>query len=461
MHDSTTNAHWVDDAGAALFTDLYQLTMLQAYFREGMDEEAVFDLFVRRLRHRNFLLACGLDTVLHYLETLRFTPEALDYLASLGLFGNDFLTYLADFRFTGDVYAVPEGTPVFAGEPLLEVVAPIGQAQLVETFLLNQITFQTGVASKAVRVVQAAAGRTVVDFGMRRMHGADAALKAARAYHIAGVQATSNVLAGHAYGLRVTGTMAHSYIEAHRDEGDAFRAFARLYPGTTLLVDTYDTLEGVRRVIRLAREQGEAFRVKAIRLDSGDLAALARAARRLLDEAGLHHVQIFASGSLDEYAIADLVAAGAPIDGFGVGTRMGTMADQPYLDSAYKLAGYAGKPRMKLSTDKANLPGRKQVYRLFERDTAVRDVIATAEEAHEGTPLLLCVMRGGRRTEAGRRTLDEARRHAERELARLPARLLTLDEAEPPYPVELSPTLQERAETVRRRLEARHVAAAG
>ncbi|RMF60033.1 MAG: nicotinate phosphoribosyltransferase [Bacteroidetes bacterium] len=456
-----TNGHWVDDAGAALFTDLYQLTMLQAYFREGLDEEAVFDLFVRRLRHRNVLLACGLDTVLHYLETLRFTPEALDYLASLGLFGDDFLAYLADFRFTGDVYAVPEGTPVFADEPLLEVVAPIGQAQLIETFLLNQITFQTGVASKALRVVRAAAGRTVVDFGMRRMHGADAALKAARAYHIAGVQATSNVLAGHAYGLRVTGTMAHSYIEAHESEDDAFRAFSGLYPGTTLLVDTYDTLEGVRRVVRLAREQGEAFRVKAIRLDSGDLAALSRAARRLLDEAGLHHVQIFASGSLDEYAIEDLVAAGAPIDGFGVGTRMGTMADQPYLDSAYKLAAYAGKPRMKLSTDKANLPGRKQVYRLFDGDTAVRDVIATAEEAHEGTPLLVCVMRGGRRTEAGRRTLDEARRHAERELARLPARLLSLDEAAPPYPVECSPALRERAATVRRRLEAQHVAVEG
>ncbi|WP_457652674.1 nicotinate phosphoribosyltransferase [Rhodocaloribacter sp.] len=445
---------WVHDDNAALFTDLYELTMLQAYFREGMDGEAVFDLFVRRLKHRNFLLACGLDTVLHYLETLRFTPEALDYLGTLGLFGDDFLEYLAGFRFTGDVYAVAEGTPVFANEPLLEVVAPIGQAQLIETFVLNQITFQTGVASKAARVVRAAGDRAVVDFGMRRMHGGDAALKAVRAYHVAGVKATSNVLGGHVFGMPVTGTMAHSYVEAHDHETDAFRAFAELYPETTLLVDTYDTLEGVRKVVRMAREMGEAFRVRAIRLDSGDLAALAREAREILDAAGLERVRIFASSSLDEYAVAGLLAKGAPIDGFGVGTRMGTMADQPYLDTAYKLAGYAGRPRMKLAAGKVNLPGRKQVFRFFEDGLAARDVIARFDEALDGTPLLECVMRGGVRTEAGRRTLADARARAEAGLAALPERLHALDAAEPPYPVDLSEGLRRRIEAVRQTLAA-------
>ena len=267
------------DTRSPLFTDLYQLTMLQAYFREDMNEPAVFDLFVRRLRHRNYLLACGLDTALDVLENLRFTQEELDFLAEQDAFDDDFLDYLADFRFTGDVYAMPEGTPVFADEPILEVVAPIGEAQLVETYLLNQITFQTGIASKAVRVMHAAqrdgTDRAVADFGMRRMHGTDAAMKAARACHIAGVRSTSNVLAGQTYDLPITGTMAHSYIEAHDSEMDAFKQFAQLYPETTLLVDTYDTLDGVRKVITLAEEWGDDFRVQAIRLDSGDLAYLA------------------------------------------------------------------------------------------------------------------------------------------------------------------------------------------
>lgn len=442
----------VHDDNAVLFTDLYQLTMLQAYFLEGMEEDAVFDLFIRRLRHRNYLLACGLDTVLHYLASLHFSEEARAYLGTLGLFHDAFLHYLADFRFTGDVYAVAEGTPVFAGEPLLQVVAPIGQAQLVETYLLNQITFQTGLASKAARVVQAARGRTVADFGMRRMHGTDAALKAARAYHIAGLDATSHVLAAQVYGLRPTGTMAHSYVQAHDREEDAFRAFAALYPETTLLVDTYDTLDGIRKVIALAREQGDAFRVGAVRLDSGDLAALARAARTLLDEAGLTDVRLFASGSLDEYAIEALLDAGAPLDGFGVGTRMGTMADQPYLDSAYKLSAYAGEARMKLVAEKSNLPGRKQVYRCYEAGTAVRDVIARADEVMEGTPLLTCVMRDGQRTEAGTRSLDDARRHAREALGRLPARLRALPEAAPPYPVALSPGLERQLHHTRESL---------
>jgi nicotinate phosphoribosyltransferase len=448
------------DTRSPLFTDLYQLTMLQAYFREGMNERAVFDLFVRRLRHRNYLLACGLETVLDFLETLHFTDDELDYLAEQDAFEDDFLDHLADFRFTGDVYAMPEGTPVFADEPILEVVAPIGEAQLVETYLLNQITFQTGLASKAVRVVQAArrdgTDRAVADFGMRRMHGTDAAMKAARACHIAGVRSTSNVLAGQTYNLPITGTMAHSYIEAHDSEMDAFEKFAQLYPETTLLVDTYDTLDGVRKVIDLAEAWGDDFRVQAIRLDSGDLATLAHQSRQLLDDAGLDGVKIFASSSLDEHKIMDLLDRGAPIDGFGVGTKMGTMADQPYLDSAYKLAGYAGKPRMKLSKEKSNLPGRKQVVRQFEDGIADRDIITTHDESVNGESLLQCVMQDGARTDAGQpRSLDAIRAYAADQQDQLPARLRALSEANPPYSVTISDRLAAELEATRERLEAK------
>ena len=444
---------------AALYTDLYQLTMLQAYWREGMDAPAVFDLFVRRLKDRNYLLACGLEQALDHLETLSFSDEALDYLATQDQFGDDFLDWLADFEFTGDVYAVPEGTPVFPDEPIVEVVAPIGEAQIVETFLLNQITFQTNVASKAARVVAAAGGvesdRLVADFGMRRLHGTDAAQKAARASYIAGVDATSNVAAGEAYGIPITGTMAHSYVEAHDAEMEAFRRFADLYPETILLVDTYDTLDGVRKVIDLAEERGDDFRVRGIRLDSGDLADLAKKARRLLDEAGLSEVQIVASGGLDEHVIADLLARGAPIDGFGVGTKMGTVDDQPGLDSAYKLCGYDGEPRMKLSTDKSNLPGRKQVVRQYDGDTAVRDVIATAEEQVPGAPLLERVMVGGERTDAGApRPLDARREHAAARVGELPARLHALAPAEDAYDVVLSDALRTLRDETQAALEA-------
>ena len=440
---------------AALYTDLYQLTMLQAYWREGMDETAVFDLFVRRLKDRNYLMACGLEQALDYLEHLSFSDEALDYLAEQDSFTDEFLDWLADFEFTGDVYAVPEGTPVFPDEPIVEVVAPIGEAQLAETFLLNQITVQTTLASKATRVVQAAQAdgedRLVADFGMRRMHGTDAAMKAARAFHIAGVDATSNVAAGQAYGIPITGTMAHSYIEAHDAEMDAFRAFTDLYPETILLVDTYDTLDGVRKVIDLAEETGTDFRVRGIRLDSGDLAALAKQARRLLDDAGLEDVMIFASSGLDEHKITDLLKQGAPIDGFGVGTKMGTSADQPALDSAYKLCGYAGEPRMKLSSEKSNLPGRKQIVRQYEDGTAVRDVIATeADDPHAGSPLLDRVMADGTRTEAGAaRPLDALREHAAARVAELPDRLRTLETSDEGYDVILSDAMEERLNDTR------------
>lgn len=443
---------------SALYTDLYQLTMLQAYWREGMDETAVFDLFVRRLKDRNYLLACGLEQVLQYLEHLSFSSEAIAYLERQDQFDDAFLRWLGDFEFTGDVYAIPEGTPVFPDEPIVEVVAPIGEAQLVETFLLNQISFQTTIASKAARVVAAArdggVDRLVADFGMRRMHGTDAAMKAARAAYIAGVDATSNVAAGEAYDIPITGTMAHSYIEAHDSEIEAFRAFSDLYPETILLVDTYDTLDGVQKVIDLAQDMGEDFRVRGIRLDSGDLAALAMKARRRLDDAGLDDVLIFVSSGLDEHKIAGLLEREGPIDGFGVGTKMGTSADQPALDSAYKLCGYAGKPRMKLSSEKSNLPGRKQVVRQYEDGTAVRDVIATEEaDPHAGAPLLDRVMADGERTDAGAaRPLDAVREHAAARIGELPGSLRSRTTNVDRYDVVISDALEKRLTDTRAEL---------
>jgi nicotinate phosphoribosyltransferase len=438
----------------ALLTDLYELTMLQAYFVEHMTEVGVFSLFVRRLpQRRNYLLACGLDDVLTFLETLRFDQPALAYLDSLGQFSAAFLRYLEEFRFTGSVWAVPEGTPVFANEPLVEVEAPIAESQLVEAFVMNQVHLQTVLASKAARVVEAARGRQVVDFGLRRMHGIDAGLKAARAFHIAGVHATSNVAAGQAYGLKVAGTMAHSYIQAHDDEREAFRAFAHLYPDTVLLIDTYDTLAGVRTVVELARELGPAFHVGGVRLDSGDLHELAVGARRILDEAGLQSVTIFASGGLNEDEIEQLLAAGAPIDGFGVGTDMGVSRDAPSLDIAYKLVEYAGRGRLKLSTGKALLPGRKQVFRVERDGMADHDVIGRRDESLPGRPLLQPVMAGGRRCRAGRVALEAARAHAKVERDRLPPRLRSIAPATPPYRVELSAALVQDRDALRRRYE--------
>jgi nicotinate phosphoribosyltransferase len=435
--------HWVTDEDTAVLTDLYELTMLQAYWKLEMRDEAVFSLFSRRLpERRNFLLACGLDEALHYLETVRFSDEALGYLATLPQFEPAFLEWLRGFRFTGDVYAVPEGTPVFPEEPILEVVAPIAEAQLAETFLMNQVHLQTLLASKAARVVRAAEGRAVVDFGLRRMHGADAGMKSARAFYIAGVDSTSDVLGGLAYGIPVAGTMAHSFIQAFDDELDAFRAFASVFPDTILLVDTYDTVEGVERVVELARELGADFRVRGVRLDSGDLAALAFRAREILDAAGLHEVTIFASGGLDEDEIAAIVRAGAPITGFGVGTAMGVSKDVPALDFAYKLTAYAGKGRTKLSPGKRILPGRKQVFRMEEEGRATGDVIARHDEELPGRPLLRKVMEGGRRLPDDGTDLREARDRARRELAQLPERIRDLAPASPPYPVTLSPGLE-------------------
>lgn len=440
------------DGSLALVTDLYQLTMLQSYWREGMEEEATFSLYSRRLpEHRNFMVACGLDSVLHYLETLRFTPESLEYLASLGSFSGEFLDWLGAFRFKGEVRAMPEGTTAFPQEPILEVTAPLPQAQLVETFIMNQVHFQTLAASKGARVALAAGGRPVVDFGLRRIHGVDAGLKGARAFYVGGVHATSNVLAGSVYGIPVLGTMAHSFVQAHPDEETAFKAFAALYPGSTLLVDTYDTLEAVRKVVRLHEELGEAFKVGGIRLDSGDMVALAKEARAILDGGGLTHVRIFASGGLDEHSVAAIVQAGAPVDGFGVGTRMSVSTDAPSLDMAYKLTSYGGEGRLKLSPGKGILPGRKQVFRTEGDGVLLRDVVAREEEDLPGRPLLKTVMLHGRTLPEARMRLEAIREYAAREVASLPARIRALDSADPPFPVEISPRLQAYQEAVAER----------
>ncbi|MBI2719710.1 MAG: nicotinate phosphoribosyltransferase [Rhizobiales bacterium] len=436
--------------------------MMQAYLSEGLTGEAVFSLFVRRLPGaRNYLIACGLDTLLDFLAAARFSPDDISYLASLSLFAPDFLDWLRGFRFTGTVYAVAEGTLVFANEPIVEIVAPLPQAQLFETIVMNQIHLQTLLASKAARMVSAAQGRRVVDFGARRMHGTDAGIKAARAFHIAGIAATSNLAAGHSYGIPVAGTMGHSYIQAHESEAAAFRAFARIYPDTVLLIDTYDTLAAARTVIDLAKRHVDEFRISAVRLDSGDLGILAREVRSLLDAAGLQRVQIMASGGLDEAAIERLVGGGAPIDSFGIGTSMGVSADMPGLDIAYKLTEYGGKGRLKLSTGKAILPGRKQVFRREEGGRLAGDEIARFTEQRPGVPLLACVMRNGRKLAHPAEPLSAMRERARDGMARLPESILSLAPADPSYPVAISAALSSYGLRVRREIARKQQTEAG
>jgi nicotinate phosphoribosyltransferase len=426
----------------ALFTDLYQLTMAQAYDAEQLDQTAVFELAFRTLPpNRNFALAAGLDDVLAALAQLCFGDDDLAYLRGLSLFSASFLERLASLRFTGDVNAVPEGTPVFPNEPIVQVIAPLVQAQIVETLLLNQIHFQTVAATKAARIVAAAAGRAVVDFGSRRAHGLDAAMKVARTSYIAGAAGTSLVAAGQKYGIPIFGTMAHSYIQAHRSEAEAFSAFVKLYPGTTILVDTYDTLEGVRRVVDLSSKLGDAFRVRAIRLDSGDLGQLTRQSRQILDAAGLNRVEIFASSELDEFEIAALLNDGAPIDGFGVGTKLAVSDDAPHLDMAYKLVEYTGQGRTKLSK-KRLYPGQKQVFREIQNGRMVGDVIGRHNEGLPGRPLLVPVMRSGTPLAVRRRALEEIRNDTQRELSMLSPELHRLETVSAPYPVVFSQGLE-------------------
>ena len=430
----------------ALLTDLYELNMAASYLRRGMQQEATFCLFVRTLPPaRGFLVSAGLEPCLEFLESFGFDESDLDYLGRELDFPEDVLDGFAALRFKGDVWAVPEGRIVHANEPLLEITAPIAVAQLVEPYLLNQITFQTTIASKAARCVLAAGGREVVDFSLRRTQGLDAAVNVARVSSIVGFAATSNVEAARRFGLRAAGTMAHSYIESFDSEAEAFRTFAEDVPGrTTFLVDTYDTPNGVRAAAGVIHELGLEGNL-GIRLDSGDLDELARESRAILDEAGLTKVRIFASGGLDELEIDRLVRAGAPIDAFGVGTRMGVSADAPALDSAYKLVEYDGRPMMKLSSNKATLPGRKQVFRGPDTDT-----IALREEPlpDDHIPLLVPVIRGGERT-GPHRTLDTARALFRADLERLPDPARRIRDPEPVRPNVSEPLreLTERART--------------
>ncbi len=432
----------------ALLTDLYQLTMLQAYLDEGMQEKAVFELFVRRLpERRNFLVAAGLEQALRFLEKLAFSDAELEWLARQGKFSKRLLDHLASLRFEGDVDAMPEGSIFFAEEPILRVTAALPQAQLVESRLLNIIHFQTLIASKAARVVLAGQGRPLVDFGMRRAHGADAALHAARAAYVAGFDATATAQAGMEFGIPLSGTMAHSFVQVHASEEAALEAFARAWPERpTLLVDTYDTEAAVRRLIehapRLARD---GIHIGGVRLDSGDLAAHARSVRRLLDDAGLTDVSIFASGNLDEYRIAALLAEGAPIDGFGVGTALDTSADVPSLDAVYKLQAYAGVARRKRSEGKATWPGAKQVCRHYAADGMMDgDMIQLADEPVIGRPLLQPCMRGGRRV-APAPSLDQIREWHAARMKELPQALRGLDAADLPYRVEVSGAIRSLA----------------
>ena len=412
-----------------LLVDLYQLTMGESYVREGIAErEATFSLFFRTLPQAwGYALAAGLDDALRYLRELRFSEDGLAYLEGTGLFGETFLDRLRAFRFSGAVRAMPEGTPVFPSEPLLELTAPLVEAQIAETMVLNEIHLQTLIASKAARSVEAARGATLVDFALRRAHGGEAGLKVARASYLAGFDSTSNVLAGMCYGIPVAGTMAHSYIESFADETEAFRAFARAYPDQAiLLVDTYETVGGVHGAVVVGRELADAgHRLRGVRIDSGDLVELSRAARSLLDEAGFEDATVFVSGGLDETGIARLLAAGAPISGFGVGSKMGVSADAPFLDMAYKLVEIDGRPVLKLSEGKATLPGRKQVWRVLHDGVAAHDVLGLADGNGEGEPLLREVMRNGSPTSA--ESLQESRERARRGRESLPEHLRTLE----------------------------------
>ena len=439
----------------SLFTDYYELTMCASYFDNQNFEPATFDLFIRRLpENRSYFLFAGLEEALQYLQNIKFTSEHLAYLRKQG-FSEDFLNYLGGFKFTGEVWAQPEGTIAFPNEPLIRVTAPIIEAQLVETFLLNTINLQTMIATKASRVVHAAKGKSVIEFGLRREPGIDGGMKVARSSFIAGCQGTSNVLAGMAYGIPVFGTMAHSFVMSYPKEIDAFRAFSKTFPNkTTLLIDTYDDLAGAEKAAVVAKElQARGFRLGGVRLDSGDLAGTSKKVRGILDANGLEYVKIFASGDLDEFKITQLLDDGAPIDAFGVGTKMGTSADRPYLDGIYKLCetqtpkgNFA--PIMKLSKDKITLPGRKQVYRFKGRDGTYRkDIIALADEHVDAEPLLVKVMEKGKLT-CNLPSLGEIQASAAANLAKLPVEYKALTNAAT-YPVELSQKLQDLIKTLR------------
>jgi len=432
-------------------TDLYELTMAASYFEQGMFAPATFSLFVREYPpNRSYFVAAGLDDLLDYLESFHFQPDDLEYLERTSLFSSPFLAFLENLRFTGQVRAIHEGRVFFAVEPLVEISAPLIEAQLVETFVINAMNFPSLIASKAARCLYAVGDRRLVDFSLRRTQGTDAGLKVARASYIGGFIGTSNVLAGKLYGLPIYGTMAHSYVESFPHEIDAFRAFAKSFPrNTVLLIDTYDTVAGARKAVTVAHEMRAAgHALLAVRLDSGDLLHLSRQVREIFDDAGLPAVKIFASGGLDEFSIQELLAAGAQIDAFGVGTKLGVSADAPYLDTGYKMVEYAGRPVLKLSSGKVSLAGIKQVFRLQDdRGLLRKDLIGLHGESVAGSePLLQEVMKEGRRL-LPPEPLDAIRQRFLKEFGRLPERYRKLRRAKK-YPVETTARLQALQEEV-------------
>ena len=444
MNDSTTTL---------LLTDLYQLNMMKAYLDHQQTRTAVFEFFVRKLPpRRGFLIAAGLEQALDFLENFRFSAEEIEWLDGTRRFGRDLLDHLVNFRFTGEAHAMPEGTVFFANEPILRVTAPLAEAQLAETRLINILHFQSLIASKAARITLAAPGKLLVDFGLRRAHGAEAGLLAARASYLAGFAGTATMLAEKLYGIPIFGTMAHSFIQAHDHESEAFEEFAKSRPqNLTILIDTYDTEAAAKKVVALApRLQASGIKIRGVRLDSGDLTALSKSVRRILDEGGLKDISILASGGLDEGNISEMLRDDAPIDAFGVGTSLTTSSDVPALDCAYKLQEYAGLPRRKHSSGKVTWPGRKQVWRQYNRERMAGDVISTETDIQAGQPLIEKVMQDGRRIRPSP-ALTEIRERATRNLEQLPESLRRL-EANASYPVKVADALIALTVEVDRRL---------
>ncbi len=420
----------IRQSSLCLATDLYEFTMAASYFKLDLNKKATFSLFMRKPpADRSFFIASGLYEALNILKSFSFSKDELSYLASLNIFPNDFLEFLRGLCFKGDVWAIPEGTVFFPNEPVLEVTAPLIQAQLVETLIINAINLETMIASKAARCVLAAKKRAVIDFSARRTQGIEAGLKVARASYIAGFMATSNCLAGKVFGIPVTGTMAHSFVESFDKEDDAFRAFADLFPkNSVFLVDTYDTIKGTKNAIKVAKEMEEkGKRLIGIRIDSGNLTEMSKKARKLLDEAGLNYVKIFVSGGLDEYKINELLKNNAPIDAFGVGTKMGVSADAPYLNTVYKMVEIGERPVAKLSPRKVTWTGKKQIYRcLDEKGFIKRDILGLRDEnVKGGVPLLIPVMEKGEIIH--HENLDTIRARANSELNSLPEELKDIE----------------------------------
>jgi nicotinate phosphoribosyltransferase len=451
------------ERSSALLTDLYQINMMQAYLDRGATDTAVFELFARNLPpRRGFLVAAGLEQALQFLETLQISAAEMEWLKSTGRFRPNLIDYLSSLRFTGDVHAMAEGSVFFANEPILRVTAPLPQAQFVESRLINIVHYQTLIAAKAARMMLAAPNKVLVDFGFRRAHGAEAGLMAARASYLTGFAGTATVLAGQEFGIPIYGTMAHSFIESFDDEREAFAAFAQSRPDNlVLLIDTYDVEAAARKVVALAPKLAQAgITIRSVRLDSGDLIALSRSVRAILDAGGLQAVTIFASGGLDEDDLAVFAKENAPIDGLGIGTAMTTSSDVPALDVVYKLQEYAGVARRKRSANKATWPGRKQVWRRYGADGRMAGDILSLEAPSQGSarkedgePLVRLVMRNGKRV-APAPSLEDIRRHSKREFERLPSPLQRLDRGAA-YPVEVAQVLRDLADEVDRRLLAR------